>query len=46
MSGECIGIVSGHNDQGEKKQYIGVGEGFDEEADTLQIAETGAKFYL
>ena len=46
-TGECIGIVYGTDDvTGERKAYIGVGNGINEEEDIALIAKTGAKFIL
>lgn len=42
-----IGIVIGEDEiTGERKAYIGVGNGEDEERDSKSIAGTGAKFSL
>lgn len=41
-----FGIVLIKNDAGEEKAYIGVAAGFDQKADEIQIARTGAKFPL
>ena len=41
---EPIGIVIGEDENtGEKKAYIGTGNGFEEGSDTISIAERGAK---
>ena len=41
---KLIGIVFGIDENtGEKKAYIGSADGFDEKADTKNIATTGAK---
>lgn len=45
MDGHCIGIVTIENDIGERKAYIGLGEGRDEEVDAQHIAENGAPVY-
>ncbi len=45
-TGECIGIVFGIDEiTGEKKAYIGIGEGNDEGIDVDLIARNGAKFH-
>ena len=42
---DCIGIIIGIDEHtGEKKAYIGTGNGVSEEADVLRIASNGAKF--
>ncbi len=44
MTGKgTVGLVACENDIGEKKFYIGVGEGFNEELDKQNIADWGAK---
>ena len=42
-STECIGIVVGENERGERKAYIGVGQGFDESQDVQRILNRGGK---
>jgi hypothetical protein len=43
--GNTLGIVMGTDEvTGERKAYIGVGEGIDETTDTLDIMRYGAKF--
>ena len=40
---KCIGIVCTETDQGERRFYIGKGEGLDEERDKRQIADWGMR---
>jgi|GEM_PF-3908377 len=40
-----VGIVACENDEGERKFYIGVGNGFSEEADAHHIKDYGTKVY-
>jgi hypothetical protein len=41
----CIGIVYGTDDFGNRKAYIGIGDGMDEGIDVDKIAKNGAKIY-
>lgn len=43
MGGECIGIIVIENNTGERKAYIGAGDGRDEGIDAQKIANGGAK---
>ena len=45
LRGECIGIVEVTLQDGTKKEYIGIGNGFDLEADERLIVSTGTPFY-
>lgn len=40
---QCIGIVCAETDQGERKFYIGRGDGEDEERDKRAVADWGVK---
>lgn len=40
----CVGIVRAKTPQGEIKTFIGVGAGYDENADTKTVADWGATF--
>jgi hypothetical protein len=44
--GGCLGIVVGEDEiTGERKAYIGSGDGFSENADAQKILQRGGKFY-
>lgn len=44
-STSTIGIIETINDDGEKKIYAGVGDGYDEKADIAKIKDWGGKIY-
>ncbi len=41
----AIGIVTTENEMGERKFYIGIGDGHDAEADSAKIALYGMRVY-
>lgn len=43
--GPCIGVVSVVNDVGERRLYIGTGDGLSEEADARKIAAWGTRVH-